>query len=209
MRVKILSLILLCMLLAGAGSAYQTDYTEMITKYGPVPEAILDPPVEEAIAREKGSLLARIFGGNSSRHGIQARTKACYANQRVALGAIEMYNMDNVTMYKTLVYSDVADPGGLLVTGKYLKNPLYQVEPGCHLRSYGDISDVGIIYCDYHGCLPEDRDGLRTASGYTPKVRAPGNNSDNTMVFVLIVLGVLSVGVMIVLHNVLPKAPKS
>jgi len=208
MRVKILSLILLCMLLAGVSNAYQTDYTEMIKKYGPVPEAILEPPVEAAIAREKGSLLAQIFGSNSRRSSGLARTKACYANQRVALGAIEMYNMDNTTMYKDLVYSDVADPGGLLVTGKYLKSPLYQVEPGCHLRSYGELTDIGIIYCDYHGCLPDDRDGLRAASGYTPKARAP-ETSDNTMMFVLIVLGVFSVGVMIVLHNVLPKAPKS
>jgi len=208
MRAKILTLVMLCILLAGAGNAYQTDYPEMIAKYGPVPEAILEPPVEETIAREKDSLLAHIFGSSSNRRRIQAKTKACYANQRVTLGAIEMYNMDNATMYKTLVYSDVADQSGLLVTSKYLKNPLYQVEPGCYLRSYGDISDMGIIYCDYHGCLPDDRDGLRTASGYTPKVRAP-ETSDNTMIFVFIVLGVLSVGVMIVLHNVLPKAPKS
>ena len=209
MRVKILTLVMLCILLAGAGNAYQTDYPAMLAKYGPVPETILEPPVDEVLAREKNSLLAQIFGSNSSsRHGILARTKACYANQRVTLGAIEMYNMDNATMYKTLVYSDVADPGGMLVTSKYLKSPLYQVDPGCHLRSYGDISDMGIIYCDYHGCLPDDRDGLRAAAGYTPKVR-PSDTSDNTMLFVFIVLGVLSVGVMIVLHNVLPKAPNS
>jgi len=209
MRIKILSLILLCVLLTGVGNAYQNDYKKMIEKYGPVPEAILEPPVEEAIARDKGSLLSQIFGGNSRRSSVMARTKSCYANQRVAMGAIEMYNMDNETMYKDLVYSDVADPGGLLVTGKYLKSPLYQVEPGCHLRSYGELTDIGIIYCDYHGCLPDDRDGLRAASGYTPKVHTPGTNSDNTMVFVLIVLGILSAGVMIVLHNVLPKAPNS
>jgi len=104
MRVKILTLVMLCILLAGAGNAYQTDYPAMLAKYGPVPEAILEPPVDEVLAREKNSLLAQIFGSNSSsRHGILARTKACYANQRVTLGAIEMYNMDNATMYKTLV----------------------------------------------------------------------------------------------------------
>ena len=209
MRIKILALMMLCILLTGASHAYQADYKEMIEKYGQVPEAILEPPVEETIAREKSSLLNRIFGSNSGRYSIQARTKACYANQRIALGAIEMYNMDNATMYKNLVYSDIADSSGLLVTGKYLRSPLYQVEPGCHLRSYGDLSDTGIIYCDYHGCLPEDRDGLRAAAGYTPKAHASGNNLDNTMVLVLIVLGVLAVGVMIILHNVLPKAPSS
>ncbi|PKL50306.1 MAG: hypothetical protein CVV42_03360 [Candidatus Riflebacteria bacterium HGW-Riflebacteria-2] len=205
MRMKIWSLLLFYIVINSTCSAYTTDYKAMIEKYGPVPEAILEPPSEEMIAREKGSLLGNIFGHRGAR--FDARTKACYANQRITLGAIEMYNMDNTTMYTTLAYPDVADAGGLLVTGKYLRSPVYQPEPYCHLRSYGDLSDIAIIYCDYHGCLEEDRDGLRAASGYTPKHRVSKDSSDHTIVFVVIVLGVLSVGVMIVLHNVLPKAP--
>ncbi|EKD83734.1 MAG: hypothetical protein ACD_39C00481G0001 [uncultured bacterium] len=208
MRLKIIfTLIMLGLLLAGTVMAYVQDYKEMIVKYGPVPDAILDPPVDTDIADERGSLLNNIFG-NNRHYRKQARTKACYANQRVALGAIEMYNMDNATMYKTLIFSDIADSNGLMVTGKYLKTPLSLPEPGCYLRNYGDLSDIGIIYCDYHGCLEEDRDGLRSASGYKPKARSvsAGNNG---MLAVFIALGILSVGIMIVLHNVLPKAPPS
>jgi hypothetical protein len=208
MRFKLLALMMLLILLTGTGNAYQTDYNAMIEKYGPVPETILEPPVDEAIANAKGSVLSYLFGTRPD-YRIQARTKACYANQRVTLGAIEMYNMDNATMYRTLIYSDVADASGLLVTSKYLKTPLYQVEPGCHLRSYGDLVESGIIYCDYHGCLPDDCDGLRSAAGYKPKVHTPAGSSDNTMLFVLIILGVLAAGVMIVLHFLLPKAPDS
>jgi hypothetical protein len=180
----------------------------MITKYGPVPQAILEPPAEEAEAREKSSLITRIFGGNRS-HRIQARSRACFANQRVCLGAIEMYNMDHSTMYNELYHPDVSDASGMFITEKYLKSPLHQVEPGCYYRSYGDLTDDGIIYCDYHGCVIEDRDGLRAAAGYTPKVKTSKGDSDNAMIFVIVFLGVMAVGVMVVLHNVLPKAPNS
>lgn len=209
MRFKALfSLLSLFLLLAGSGMAYGPDYKEMIVKNGPVPDAILEPPVDEAVASEKSSLLSNIFGSRSISRS-EARTKACYANQRVALGAIEMYNMDNATMYKSLVFSDLADERGMLVTAKYLRSPLRMPEPACHLRSYGDLSDESIIYCDYHGCLPDDQKELRAASGYTPKVRAAKAGSSNAMLAVFVILGVLSVGVMVVLNNVLPKAPKS
>ena len=201
------SVISLFLLLTGAVMAYSQNYVEMISKYGPVPEAILEPPVDEVIANEKSSLMIRIFGGRSNTRS-EARKKACYANQRVTLGAIEMYNMDNATMYKTLVFSDVADAKGLLVTAKYIKSPLYLPEPACHLRSYGDLSESSVIYCDYHGCIPDEQQELRKASGYTPKVRA-AKTGDSAMLAVFVILGVLSVGVMIVLNNVLPKAPKS
>ncbi|PKL42338.1 MAG: hypothetical protein CVV41_14450 [Candidatus Riflebacteria bacterium HGW-Riflebacteria-1] len=208
MRFKTLfSAIALFLLLAGAVMAYSQNYQEMINKYGPVPEAILEPPVAEVIASEKSSLMSKIFGGRALSRA-EARTKACYAYQRVTMGAVEMYNMDNATMYKTLNFSDVADARGMLVTAKYVKSPMVMPEPSCHLRSYGDLSDSAVIYCDYHGCIPDEQQELRKAAGYTPKVRA-AKTGDNTMLAVFVILGVLSVGVMIVLNNVLPKAPKS
>lgn len=209
MRYKILfSVISLLILATVAGMAYGIDYKEMIAKNGPVPDAILEPPVDEIAASEKSSLLSNIFGSHSIARS-EARTKACYANQRVALGAIEMYNMDNATMYKSLVFSDLADERGMLVTAKYLRSPLRMPEPACHLRNYGDLSDMSVIYCDYHGCLPDDQKELRAASSYTPKVRTAKAGNSNAMLAVFVILGVLSVGVMIVLNNVLPKAPKS
>lgn len=117
-----------------------------------------------------------------------------------------MYNMDNNVMYKTLVYSDVADASGLMVTSKYLKSPIIKADSGCYLRNYGDLSETGIIYCDYHGCVDsDDRNGLRKASGYTSKTRTAAGGKSNGMIAVMVVLGIFSVGVMIVLHNVLPK----
>ncbi|MBU1105853.1 MAG: hypothetical protein KKB51_04210 [Candidatus Riflebacteria bacterium] len=206
MHVKIiLTAVLLGLLITCAGWA-NPDYKEIIAKYGPVPDAILDPPVDEAIAMGKDSLLNRFFGSGRS-YRPQARTKACYANQRVSLGAIEMYNMDHETMYLTLIHSDLAAPSGMMVTGGYLKSPLTMPEPGCHLRSYGNLAEYGVIYCDYHGTLTDEQQQLRDACGYTPKPRRNAAN-DNSMLAVFVMLAVFSVGVMIVLHKVLPKAPK-
>ncbi len=202
-----LVLAFLVLLLPLSGFAYEMDYAGMITKYGPVPDAILEPPADEIIAAEKRSLFSNFFSGRSRSRG-EARANACYANQRVTLGAIEMYNMDNTVMYTTLSDHDVSDRSGLLVTSKYLKSAIHKAEPGCRLRSYGDLSDTGIIYCDYHGCVPSDRDSLRAAAGYIAKAPAAGTRS-TAMLVVLVVLGVFSVGVMIVLHNVLPKKQDS
>lgn len=189
--------------------AYEPDYyNEMINKYGPPPDAILEPPADEIIAAEKNSLFNNLFGSGHS-YQSQARAKACYANQRVTLGAIEMYNMDNETMYKTLVYSDIADSGGLMLAAKYIRSPIIKAESACYLRSYGDLSDDGIIYGDYHGCISDDRDGLRAAVGYTPKAPTVAGGRSNAMLVVLVVLGIFSAGVMIVLHNVLPKKTDS
>ncbi len=46
--------------------------------------------------------------------------RVCYANLRVLLGAIEMYNMDHSTMIKTLGPSDLVR----LEAGRYLKSSI-------------------------------------------------------------------------------------
>ncbi|HEY9069922.1 MAG TPA: hypothetical protein VIV61_06660 [Candidatus Ozemobacteraceae bacterium] len=80
---------------------------------------------------------------------ILAREKACYANMRVLLGAIEMYNMDNPVMIKSV------DDGTerRMVDGKYLKSNLSKPETGCRYSSSGDLTGEGRILCDVHGTV--------------------------------------------------------
>jgi len=80
----------------------------------------------------------------------EARKKACYANQRVILGAIEMYNMDNTPMLSSLD-SGMFDEGGLLQKGGYIKSPIRKPEEKCLYKSIGDLSKDGHIECEFHG----------------------------------------------------------
>lgn len=80
---------------------------------------------------------------------LRAREKACYANMRVLLGAIEMYNMDNPVMINRV------DDGTerRMIDGKYLKANLSKPETGCRYSSSGDLSGEGRILCDVHGTV--------------------------------------------------------
>ncbi|MDD3148477.1 MAG: hypothetical protein PHD82_14385, partial [Candidatus Riflebacteria bacterium] len=82
----------------------------------------------------------------------QARTKACFANQRVILGAVEMYNMDNQVMLTELKDADTRN-GGLLVSKGYLKTGVISPEPDCSYHSIGDLSGTGLITCTRHGSV--------------------------------------------------------
>ena len=77
----------------------------------------------------------------------QARHKACHANQRVMMGAIEMYNMDNNTMIDVIT-PEVMD---LLVQGKYLKSPIVHAEHECCFGTVGDLTKGGQLICAIHG----------------------------------------------------------
>lgn len=99
-----------------------------------------------------------------------AREKSCYANMRVILGAIEMYNMDHPVML------DHVDPGVLaqLRAGKYLKcnegpfcygnPPQYPLHLEClfpeffpsprnEYSSIGDLTGTGAVCCPSHGTV--------------------------------------------------------
>lgn len=82
----------------------------------------------------------------------QAREKACYANMRVILGAIEMYNMDHNEMITTRM-DDPTKPTSILVREKYLKSPITPAETDCYYRIHGDVSGNGVIVCDNHGTV--------------------------------------------------------
>ncbi|HMM61001.1 MAG TPA: prepilin-type N-terminal cleavage/methylation domain-containing protein [Candidatus Rifleibacterium sp.] len=98
-------------------------------------------------------ILAAIAIPNFRKAREQAREKACYANMRVILGAIEMYNMDKTSMLKSM--ADAGDPttsASALVSGKYLKSPVNKPEMSC---GYGgtELDGTGLIFCDVHGTI--------------------------------------------------------
>ncbi len=87
------------------------------------------------------------------------RIKACFSNQRVCLGAIEMYNMDNSKPITTAL------PGGdfeklldILIKDKYLKDYLIGPDERC---SYGYLQcdedkSIGLVFCKYHGGIRDE-----------------------------------------------------
>lgn len=88
-------------------------------------------------------ILAAIAIPNFRKARQQARQKACFANQRVIMGAIEMYNMDTNKMMDT--YKEDA-----LSTGKYLKSTIVPAEQGCVI-SGADLIKDGTVSCELHG----------------------------------------------------------
>ena len=78
--------------------------------------------------------------------------KSCYSNIRVLQGAIEMYNMDNITMMTT--YLNLND----LKNGNYIKKVedfSYPNTPekSCKYCILGDITLEGQVYCQFHGTV--------------------------------------------------------
>lgn len=80
--------------------------------------------------------------------------RACFAQQRVLLGAIEMYNMDNKNGIKTNDGKTIIDQQifSLLLSEGYLKSPIKPL-PGCKLLTTGNITETGEIECELHGSV--------------------------------------------------------
>ncbi len=91
-------------------------------------------------------ILAAIAIPNFRKAREQAREKACYANMRVILGAVEMYNMDHTAMMKSVNLQ-------ALVSGKYLKSEISKPETGCSYSATGDLDGTGLIQCAIHGIV--------------------------------------------------------
>ncbi len=80
-------------------------------------------------------------------------SKSCFSNIRVLLGALEMYNMDHDIMISEM-NETVMD---ILFREKYLKQiPVGPVPRRCKYYNHGDLTDTGVIYCEYHGSIPEN-----------------------------------------------------
>ncbi len=89
-------------------------------------------------------ILAAIAIPNFRKAREQAREKACYANMRVILGAIEMYNMDNPSMMNSVDLST-------LTSGQYLKSAISYPETGCTYAAEGNLTGEGRVTCAVHG----------------------------------------------------------
>ena len=101
------------------------------------------------------AILAAMAQPNICRRGprYDPKQKACFSNQRVLQGAIEMYNMDNSVMIETaLPGGDYTDFEELLIREKYLKDYLELPTDEC---SYGfiDIVGTGTVFCKKHGTI--------------------------------------------------------
>lgn len=92
-------------------------------------------------------ILAAIAIPNFRKARQQARQKACFANQRVILGAVEMYNMDNTAMMSTDLSIDT------LSSGKYLRGTIQAPESGCSYAFTADITNDGQVNCAVHGSI--------------------------------------------------------
>lgn len=81
----------------------------------------------------------------------QARAKACFANQRILLGAIEMYNMDITTMMDPDPVTLKIDIEKLVETN-YLKGGISKPEAACDYRGGpASLTGSGKIFCVCHG----------------------------------------------------------
>ena len=98
------------------------------------------------------------------------RLKSCYSNQRVILGAIEMYNMDSSIMMEELNSHNMQ----LLIDGKYLKEKPTSYDNHCEYASQGNLTEDGEIYCKYHGSITyneEKKTGIPPSREYLAEQR--------------------------------------
>ncbi|MDD3146730.1 MAG: prepilin-type N-terminal cleavage/methylation domain-containing protein [Candidatus Riflebacteria bacterium] len=96
-------------------------------------------------------VLAALAVPNFRKAREQARDKACYANQRVLTGAVEMYNMDNSDGLMTSLDIDS------LLSKRYLKSRPALPEKDCRYLSNGNLAEGGTIYCQLHGSYETDQ----------------------------------------------------
>lgn len=125
-----------------------TDYTAFLA----VPESIARANADAFNPAYLAMFAAPTFRKARS----QARIKACYANQRVLTGALEMYSMDNTDLSK-LGHDHETGLFNIqeLVDQKYLKSIPVPPEQDCEYRLIGDYNKEGFIACMRHGCIEE------------------------------------------------------
>jgi hypothetical protein len=148
----------------------------LIEKSGPVPDDILVPRIPDSTEIDWRERLNRFYRENIMGFRItyaSARNKACFANQRVILGAVEMYNIDNPgSPIESIVDADVSFRSAPLVSGGYLKDAVPKADLGCEYCSYGNLNQGGITFCRAHGTIPDYRRALAVASGFDSASRS-------------------------------------
>lgn len=126
------------------------EQTKVSTKGSQVFLQSTMPPLTEGLFNPATlgvtGVLAAIAIPNYRKAKETAQTKACFANQRVLAGAVEMFNMDQETPIKNLDENVIRT----LVEMKYLSNPPVCPSGGIY-HSSGDLNDSGSIRCTIHG----------------------------------------------------------
>lgn len=96
----------------------------------------------------------RFPGWNRGRPATGSGIKGCFGDQRLLIGAIEMYNMDEEHNILSIEHGEIEE----LINKKYIKNwpseyMNNESRKKCKYTSFGDLSDNGYIYCEYHGSI--------------------------------------------------------
>lgn len=132
----------------GVRYSQATDYTAFLA-------------VPESIARANADVmnpayLAMFAAPNFRKAREQARGKACFANQRVLLGAVEMFLMDNTDISKLEFDLETGHfKQEVLVQEKYLKSEITPPDRDCEYRFLGDPMKDGLPFCVVHGSVED------------------------------------------------------
>ena len=92
-------------------------------------------------------VLAAIAIPNFRQAREKSNQRACYANQKTILGAIEMYNLDHGTQMIIKGEEELTK----LASEKYLQG--VPKDPGCRDAANYRSDDVGNVWCEYHGTI--------------------------------------------------------
>ena len=92
-------------------------------------------------------VLAAIAIPNFRQAREKSNQRACYANQKTILGAIEMYNLDNGTQMVIEGEGELVQ----LAKDKYLQS--VPKDPGCKNQANYKSDKVGNVWCLYHGTI--------------------------------------------------------
>jgi competence protein ComGC len=96
----------------------------------------------------------RRAGGPNSRYP----QKQCYANMRVILGAVEMYNLNNEVGIKKVSSIHCTTRDSFLVKAKMLKKPIVPPTDKCEYYTKGLLLEKGAIFCTEHGCVEKPKE---------------------------------------------------
>ena len=111
-------------------------------------------------------VLAAIAIPNFRQAREKSNRRACYANQKTILGALEMYNLDYGESLTITAQAQLQE----LATKKYLQGT--PSDPGCKkgVDNY-QSDDVGNVWCKFHGNIEGDAgviDGGNLSKGEEP-----------------------------------------
>lgn len=108
-----------------------------------------------------------IKGGGAPKYS----KKFCDSDQRIIIGAIEMYNMDNNEWIKHCDDKVIEE----LINKKYLRsnfNDPYSRYSKCKYHNKGDLTNDGVLYCEFHGTLNQnDKNSIPPSKEYFEELR--------------------------------------